>query len=302
MRKKARFVRFSSVGPGAQEQLIDFCKREPRTVIQFIGKLWPFYLKNFIPDRVIGGHSEYVRFVIVGRSRTGSNFLRGSLMSHGRIIVFGNIFREYNAIHWGIPFYPQSKSMLSLIQNDPVRFLETRVFRKFPRCVSAVGFKTLYPHTSNESWKSVQTYLGSQKTFRIIHIKRRNILKTYLSQKRVTQTKGRWSNLSGVEEENPPIFLDYEGCLKAFTGTREWEREYDTFFKDHHKLDVLYENLSSDYESEMKRIQEFLGVDYQVVRPLTYKQIHQPLSRAISNYFELKERFRGTSWEEFFED
>jgi len=60
--------------------------------------------------------------------------------------------------------------------------------------------------------------------------------------------------------------------------------------------------LLRNYECEMKRIQEFLGVAYEVVRPLTYKQSGQPLSRAISNYVELKEQFQGTSWEAFFED
>jgi len=168
--------------------------------------------------------------------------------------------------------------------------------------ISAVGFKTIYPHTRNESWKPVRTYLGNQKAFRIIHIKRKNILKTHLSRKRVAQRKGRWKDISGVEEDNVPISLDYEDCLRAFMDTRKWEREYDIFFGNHHKIDVLYENLSGDYENEMKRIQEFLGVDYEVVKPLTHKQSSQPLSRAISNYFELKERFKGTPWEEFFED
>jgi len=51
----------------------------------------------------------------------------------------------------------------------------------------------------------------------------------------------------------------------------------------------------------MKRIQEFLGVDYEAVQPATYKQSRLPLAVAISNYAELKERFNGTPWEMFFE-
>jgi hypothetical protein len=52
----------------------------------------------------------------------------------------------------------------------------------------------------------------------------------------------------------------------------------------------------------MQRIQEFLGVDCEAVVPLTYKQSNQPLSEAISNYFELKEKFVDSPWEDFFED
>jgi hypothetical protein len=38
------------------------------------------------------------------------------------------------------------------------------------------------------------------------------------------------------------------------------------------------------------------------VIPETFKQSRQPLSQAITNYFELKERFKGSPWESYFED
>jgi LPS sulfotransferase NodH len=300
MVKKEHLVKFSSVEPRFQE-LIDFCKRNPRLVIQLAGKLWSFYLRGFIPGLMLNGHSDYTKFVIAGRSRTGSNLLRGSLMSHSRIVVFGDIFRDRGAIQWGIPFYPQSERLLSLFQNDPARFAETQVFGRFPTRVSAVGFKILYPLAHSESKEPVLAYLENQNALRMIHIKRKNILKAHLSHKRVQG--GRWSNISGSNKDNhPPIHIEYEECLRAFIRTREREREYDSFFDDHQKIDVLYENLCSDYEGEVRRIQEFLSVDNEVVKPLTYKQFRQPLSKAISNYSELKERFTGTEWEEFFED
>jgi len=191
--------------------------------------------------------------------------------------------------------------MLWLFQTDPVRFLETKVFKRFPAHISAVGFKIFYYHAHNDGLEPVWTYLRNQKHLRIIHIKRENILKTHLSRKRAVITDV-WFNVSGEPEDNAPISLDYEECLEDFVKTREWENKYDTFFQSHDKLDVLYEHLSRDYQSEMKRVQDFLGVDYEFVKPSTYKQSRQPLSRAISNYFELKERFTGTPWEEFFED
>ena len=293
-------IKINLVEPRSRE-LISFCRQEPQAVIQLLRKLWYFYLRSFIPQALINGQSEYTRFIIIGRARTGSNLLRGSLMSHSRIIVFGDIFRLRNAIHWGIPFYPQTVSMLKFMQNEPIKFLETKVFGKFPSRISAVGFKALYPHLG-ERWKPVETYLGNQRAFKIIHIKRKNILKSHLSLVRVEQRKGRWKNISGPEEDPPPICLDYDDCLEAFTDTRTWEKEYDNLFKSHTKIDILYEDLTYNYKGEMKRIQDFLGVDYEVVKPLTHKQSGQPLSRAILNYFELKERFKGTGWEEFFED
>lgn len=251
----------------------------------------------------IDEHSDYVRFIIVGHARTGSNFLRGLLNSHSRIIALGEIFRNFppDSIGWDTPGYPHSRSVLSLFQKDPIKFLEEKVFRNFPKHISAVGFKIFYYHAQNENWKPVWTYLRNQEDLRIIHIKRKNFLKTHFSLIKAFKTN-EWGNTSGAQKENVSISLSYEDCLKSFIKMQEWEKKYDIFFENNYKIDVLYENLSNDYENEMKRIQEFLGVDYEVVTPSTYKQSNQPLSKAISNYFELKEKFKGTPWEEFFED
>lgn len=98
------------------------------------------------------------------------------------------------------------------------------------------------------------------------------------------------------------IFFDYEELLQKFISTEEEKSECDLFFKDSQMIDVIYEDLSKDNESEMKRIQEFLGVNYESLKPSTYKQSSQPLSKSISNYFELKEKFQGTPWSKYFED
>lgn len=280
-------------------------KNELRNLVRKVRNLrhlWHLYLRNFALDvGVIEGHLGYNRFIVLGRSRTGSNFLHGLLNSHSQIIAFGELFQNYDSIAWGLSGYRQTKNLLSLFQNDPVRFLETKVFKRFPVHISAVGFKVFYYHAQSDKWKPVWAYLGDQRELRIIHVKRKNILKTHLSRKRAALTD-TWVNVSGEPEEGVPISLDYEECLEDFVRTRDWEAKYDVFFEGHSKLEVLYENLSFDYQSEMKRVQDFLGVNYEFVKPSTYKQSSQSLSRAISNYFELRERFTGTPWEEFFED
>ena len=52
----------------------------------------------------------------------------------------------------------------------------------------------------------------------------------------------------------------------------------------------------------MKRVQMFLGLDYQHTRPRLYKQNRQSLVDSIVNYAELKEHFAGTLWQQFFVD
>lgn len=91
-----------------------------------------FSLKRMALDRgLLGGRSDYFRFIILGRGRSGSNFLRGLLNSHRQIITFGELFRFPESIGWEFPdhdMFLQSHSLLSLMQTDPGRFLEEEVY------------------------------------------------------------------------------------------------------------------------------------------------------------------------------
>lgn len=264
-----------------------------------------FHSKKLALDLgILDGHLNYCRFVILGRARSGSNYLRGLLNAHSQIVTFGELFRSCDSIGWEYPGYDQylqSRKLKSLMQNDPCRFLEKKVFRKFPKQILAVGFKLFYYHAQDDARKAVWPFLKDQKNLKIIHLTRNNTLRLILSLKKAFLTN-RWTNITGDEEKEIVISLDYDECLKEFTWSQEIKKQYDDYFEGHHKIDVFYENLSNHCESEMKRIQEFLGIQYEGVKPSTFMQSNQPLSESISNYFELKETFKDTPWEEFFED
>lgn len=248
------------------------------------------------------GHQEYQRFIILGWARTGSNFLRGLLNSHPQIVAFNEIFRDYNTIDWGLPGYTSnSPKLLSLIQSDPIKFLETQLFRPFPLQILAVGFKIFYYHAQDDGWQAMWPYLRDMKDLRIIHIKRRNLLKTFLSEQRAWKT-GSWVDTSGRESNQASVTLDHDECLRQFTTMRDQERKFDDFFENCLKIQVIYEDLAGDYVHEMERVQNFLGVTSETLKPSTFKQRKQPLSQAISNYDELKEAFKNTPWAEFFEE
>jgi LPS sulfotransferase NodH len=268
-------------------------------------KLSSFHFNNLALDFGLHkSHLAYQRFIILGKGRSGSNFLRGLLNSHHKIIVFGELFREIDSIGWEFPDYEkylQTPHLISLIQSDPINFLEKQVFRKYSPQISAVGFKLFYYHAQDDSCKVLWSYLKEQKNLKIIHIQRNNTLKELLSLRKAFKTN-TWTNTDGIEEETISITLDYEDCLREFTYSQQIKAKYNAFFQDHPLLNVFYDNLSNNYETEIKKVQDFLGVAYEPVKPLTYKQAQQSLKEAISNYFELKEKFAGTHWEGFFED
>ncbi len=269
--------------------------------IEKLVKISSTALHNLALDAGIApGHTDYVRFLILGKGRTGSNFLRGLLASHPQVRTFGEIFRRPGAIGWDTPGYFQTPRLLDLIQRDPGRFVEEKVFRRFPPSVRAVGFKLFYHHAQDENWRPVWAYLQQRREIRILHLRRWNMLKALLSLKRALRTD-RWTNTGGEPEEEPPLTLDYQECLDTFTRTQERERALAAFFADHPLLDIRYEDLARDYRGEMQRVLAFLDLEDYAVQPMTHKQSHRPLSEAIANYAELKRRFAGTPWEDFFE-
>ena len=250
---------------------------------------------------VVEGQSKYVRFIIVCAGRCGSSLLRSLLNSHRRIVAFGEIFGNGDKIGWDLPGYSQNHKILTLFRANPSEFLKKRVFGKYPIGIGAVGFKFIYAHKNLSSWKSLGSFIKNERRFQIIHLKRRNILRSYLSLLTAFQTN-QWFNHTGVQAIIVPITINYDHCLRFFKKTRAGEAYFDTFFAKHPKIEVIYENLVSEQRLETKRIQSFLGTDYEHLFTSVYKQARLPLSKAIANYTSLKRNFKGTPWQVFFED
>lgn len=244
-------------------------------------------------------HQDYVKFILLGRSRTGSNFVRGLLNSHEQIIAFGELFKTTQTVEWSLEGYPTSGQALELLQTAPAAFMDQVLFGKYPRQIGAVGFKLFYYHAQKDGLEEIWPHLQARTDIRVLHIKRRNILRTHLSRERAVRTD-RWANVTGEREKEPPIALKYEDCLQDFIQTRQWEEEYDRFFANHQMLNVVYEELLANFDQQVSLIQDFLEVRRKKLESDTHKQSHQSLSESIANFDELKEKFAGTQWEAFF--
>lgn len=250
---------------------------------------------------ILKSRQDYTRFIILGRSRTGSNFLRGLIQSNPAVITLGEIFRNQDALDMDHPDYPINAAALELYRTDPLRFYHEVVFRKVPADVEAVGFKLFYYHARTAPFDRLWDDLGQDTSLRVIHIKRRNILKTHISRENAEKS-GSWVNTSGVREDPKPLHVEYAACLEDFTRTRQWETEADRFFQRHPLLQVTYEELTNQTEPEVRRIQDFLGLAQTPVAARTFKQSQKSLAEAIENFNELKQQFAGSPWAEFFNE
>lgn len=250
---------------------------------------------------VIKGHKDYTKFIILGMPRSGSNYLASSLRSHKNIIAYGELFNEQSRMRgdilWDTQGYQTTQDAIMLRDADPIVFIESMVYRKMAGSVKAVGFKLFYHH-ADKDWECVWPYLKSQD-LKVLHLKRKNYLKAYLSMNVAMQTR-QFVLMGNKASQQQPVKLDYEKCLRWFERSKKWEEQYDTFFKD--SMVLYYDNLVNDYDQQFIAIQEYLNVRISDVSSAMKKQAQLPLYRAIENYEQLKRDFSGTEWESFFEE
>jgi LPS sulfotransferase NodH len=274
-----------------------------------IKDFWQFNLKIIATNLgFFNSHRNYTKFIVLGQARTGSNFLLSLLDSHEQVVTYGELFVAQNSIGWHrlkYDEYWQSKSLISLMLHQPQKFLQKKVFRKYPSPIEAVGFKIFYNQAKEGDLKKVWKFLQSQQNIKIIHLKRRNLLQSLMSLKKALITN-QWIAVNQKESKDKlpdiSITLAYEDCLHYFQKTHDYMLYYDTFFYQHPMVDIYYEDLCADNTNQIKVIQDFLGLNYQPLKCYTLKQSSLSLSESITNYFELKEQFQNTIWSIFFED
>jgi LPS sulfotransferase NodH len=230
------------------------------------------------------GHTDYRRFIVLARSRTGSYLLLSFLNAHP------NVRSDREILH-------------TLHGRDPIDII-ARSFGREPRHVKAKGFKVFYYHPNGESGTRVWDHLEAMDGLHVIHLTRRNILRTLISQKIATR-QGVWKTdrpLSTTTVENKQVSFTVEELTKGFERTREWEREGEHRFRAHPLLPVTYEDLRADPGGTFRRVTDFLGVPPAEPHTDLVRQNPESVRELVANYDELAEAFRGTEWASFFDD
>jgi len=251
------------------------------------------------------------RFIVLAQQRTGTNHLLSLLGSHSEVAAFGEVFASPRQIQFGMALagqfrsqlpHPDEKSLREAREADPVGFLQTHVFGTVTRAARAVGFKLFYDQCRTGREPEVWSWLEHRKDFAVIHLKRRNILRTLLS-KRLANATGVWHR---TVAETPPepvaIPLQESDCREFFARTLLHERAADFRFRSHRVLPLWYEDLEERPDSVSEAAQAFLGLPPQPTRSRLVKQAPAGLRAWIENYDELKKAFASEHAVVFFEE
>lgn len=236
-------------------------------------------MKNYLSIKrdAIFGNTDYDKFVIVTRSRTGSNLLKSLLNSHPEIIAEGELFRRLEGRSckdiWDNTFISRSKK------------------------VKYVGFKLFYYHPLDSDDKKVWDFIKNDENIKIIHLTRENILRTVVSREIADKTN-TWTNKTNrnITKDEKQIKLDINYCLNEFELTKNSEEKTRVDFADHDFIQLSYEELSDNKQSVMNKLFQFLSVDKVDVSSSYKKQNVEKLKDLVTNYNEVHEKLEKTKW------
>ena len=247
---------------------------------------------------------SYTKFVIISSPRTGSTSLSSILNCNPKIICYQELFDDSEGNELLDDDKRQnlkySVEKATRIRNEnPELFLQDVLYRSYSKTVKAVGFKFHYDHA--DTFPMVLDYLQKDRSIKVLHLKRHNILDSYISLLKALKTR-QWINVQGQEDiisGNIRFVIDYHACRDYFIKIENYWYKFDQIFKDHKVLNLEYEAITSRKKDAI--LQEFLTAPIRNIESPLIKHPFTKHSFTIKNYQELKEKFQNTKWIDFFE-
>lgn len=245
--------------------------------------------------------SQPTTFLIVSDGRTGSNLLRDLIASHPHAFCGGEIFNkdyvERNGVPWPVGDTEKDNTLIPLMRDNPEEYLARLFAQAATKGFRAIGAKLTFENGAAHPTASM--CLAAKENLRVIHLRRCNVLRQYVSLQRAFKT-GEWA-AKGNSGPLPRIHIDFVKFVWFLLRNKELEAKAHELFAKHPSMQVTYEDLAAAPQAVSARCVEFLGLDPNVpLRTWHRKSATDSLRDAIENYDEVKARFR--EWFGYFED
>lgn len=180
---------------------------------------------------------------------------------------------------------------------NPVKILE-----KFYAQTDApvLVFKAMYNQLSNAR---VRKFLCEHRDIRIIHLRRDNLLKQYVSKKLLGKKRERrWLSHSTTQVRPVSTRVSPQAVIAEMRRVGHQFDEFEALLSHHHKIELVYEELinghclSDDAAAAIQRLFEIepapMCCEFVKVNP-------NSLELMVENYNELAAALKGTEFERF---
>src|SRR6266478_3206318 len=240
-------------------------------------------------------------------ARTGSTMLVHLLRSHPDICshdevfstgTLGGITGTYLIKRREEPDF--AERMAAIRDRDPIKFLYKIVLDLQGK--KAVCFKLKHDELILPKYKALRDEIVNDRDFRIIHLRRENLLRRYLSHHIANYVTHVTLAFNGEAiPEVPPVTLNPHECEKDFETIRSREAEFAELFAQHPSFSISYEEMVAGDAKKIGGLLDFMGVSPRVLTTTTRRLGCDDLRQAIANFEELRAYFAGSPYSKFFE-
>lgn len=239
------------------------------------------------------------KFILLSEVRTGGTMLSEALAAHPQIRMLGEIFDVGPSDYWKkvrrpmvARLYPWESDVTPTSNLVPLLNLLLTEYDGF------LLHRQDQIAADNPAW----AYLASRTSLKIIHLYRENLFMQFFSE-RLALLTNVWHLEPGMERPKWPTFrIDPDECFNSMRerwAFFEWSRY---LFQDHPAITIRYEDIDRHPSAIFAYCQGFLEVPMKEL-PVNYRKLFNGSpAEVVSNYEELKARFRGTEFERFLED
>jgi LPS sulfotransferase NodH len=248
-------------------------------------------------------------YLITCPARSGSTMLVHLLRSHPDICSHDEVFSDPGTVGGMTGTYLTKRReepnfaerMAAEKDRDPIKFLYKIVLDLQGR--KAVCFKLKHDELIRPEYKVLRDEIVNDRDFRIIHLRRENLLRRYLSHYVATHITQITLAVQGqTVPEIQPVVLDPRKCREDFETVLAREKEFAAVFSQHPGFRISYEEMVTPGSEKLQSLLDFMGVSRRELTTTTKKLCNNNLRSAISNFEELRTHFAVSPYSKFFED
>jgi LPS sulfotransferase NodH len=228
------------------------------------------------------------KFIVYGIPRTGSNFFISQLNAHPQILCHYEIFHP-EKIYYGFSDkqinYDNFKKSWDMKKRDNTPDLFLNDLFQIHQREEVIGYN-IFPSHNNYILKNSLMDKNQKK----IVLKRKNILKTFISREIALKTKS-WSSVSqdksgkNIEKK---IYFEEDELLSYLLRTFNYYNYIETLLgvTQQNYLVIYYEDLIGERDYTLNKVFDFLGVQKKKIdnKSKFVKQNPEGLDALIENY------------------
>ena len=240
--------------------------------------------------------------IILTSQRSGSTFLKGCLDAHPEIRCYGELLvggnHEPSRPVLGSRLLTKGYCYITGRCWNPERVMDTYYGR---REAPVVLFKAMYNHADNPR---VRKYLADDRDIRVIHLRRDNLLKQYVSRRLIHAKHERgWRPHSTYKLPAVAVRISPRHAIAQMSRVRDTYHDFERLFSRHRKIELLYEELFNGptlSNDAWRAVCGLLEIEHAEDATSNLVKINpNRLRPMVKNYDELADALAGTEFEKY---